>query len=83
MVKSYTGTDNGSTVTTILLELFVNGIRSAVETFSTSDSFDSSATITMNGLGAIWYFYGMRVYNSTLSPLAIYNNYLTTLLDSD
>lgn len=83
MIKQYTGTNNGQTVQTILLELFVNGVRSGVSVFNTGDSFDSTATIVANGLGAIWKLYGMRVYNTTLTPVAIYNNYLTTLLDSD
>lgn len=83
MVKQYTGTNNGQTVKTILLELFVNGVRSGVNVFGAGDSFDSTATIVANGLGAIWKLYGMRVYNATLTPVAIYNNYLTTLLDSN
>lgn len=83
MIKKYTGTNNGQPVDTILLELYVNGIRTAVNAISSSDSFNTDGTITMNGIGAIWKFYGMRVYNSTLTPVAIYNNYLTTLLDGD
>lgn len=83
MIKKYTGTNNGQPVDTILLELYVNGIRTGVNAISNSDSFNSDGTITMNGTGAIWKFYGMRVYNSTLTPVAIYNNYLTTLLDGD
>lgn len=83
MIKKYTGTNNGQPVDTILLELYVNGIRTGVNAISSSDSFNSDGTITMNGTGAIWKFYGMRVYNSTLTPIAIYNNYLTTLLDGD
>lgn len=83
MIKKYTGTNNGQPVDTILLELYVNGIRTGVNAISSADSFNSDGTITMNGTGAIWKFYGMRVYNSTLTPVAIYNNYLTTLLDGD
>ena len=83
MIKKYTGTNNGQTVETILLELYVNGIRTGVNAISSSDSFNIDSTITMNGTGAIWKFYGMRVYNATLTPVAIYNNYLTTLLDGD
>lgn len=83
MIKQYEGTNNGQAVKTILLELFVNGVRSGVNVFNTGDSFDASATISANGLGAVWKLYGMRVYNTTLTPVAIYNNYLTTLLDSD
>lgn len=83
MIKKYTGTNNGQPVDTILLELYVNGIRTAVNAISSADSFNTDGTITMNGIGAIWKFYGMRVYNSTLTPVAIYNNYLTTLLDGD
>ena len=83
MIKKYTGTNNGQPVETILLELYVNGIRTGVNTISSSDSFNTNSTITMNGTGAIWKFYGMRVYNATLTPVAIYNNYLTTLLDGD
>lgn len=83
MIKKYTGTNNGQPVDTILLELYVNGIRTAVNAISSADSFNTDGTITMNGTGAIWKFYGMRVYNSTLTPVAIYNNYLTTLLDGD
>ena len=83
MIKKYTGTNNGQPVDTILLELYVNGIRTAVNAISSADSFNTDSTITMNGIGAIWKFYGMRVYNSTLTPVAIYNNYLTTLLDGD
>lgn len=83
MIKKYTGTNNGQPVETILLELYVNGIRTGVNTISSSDSFNTDSTITMNGTGAIWKFYGMRVYNATLTPVAIYNNYLTTLLDGD
>ncbi len=83
MIKKYTGTNNGQPVDTILLELYVNGIRTAVNAISSADSFNTNGTITMNGTGAIWKFYGMRVYNSTLTPVAIYNNYLTTLLDGD
>ncbi len=83
MIKKYTGTNNGQPVETILLELYVNGIRTAVNAISSADSFNSDAIITMNGTGAIWKFYGMRVYNATLTPVAIYNNYLTTLLDGD
>lgn len=83
MIKKYTGTNNGQPVDTILLELYVNGIRTGVNAISSSDSFNSDGTITMNGTGAIWKFYSMRVYNSTLTPVAIYNNYLTTLLDGD
>lgn len=82
MVKNYTGTYNGEVKETTLLELYVNGIRTAVDEIVSSDSF-AAENITMNGLGAIWRFYGMRVYNSTLTPLAIYNNYLTTLLDGN
>lgn len=84
LIKKYQGTDNDNNpITTILLELFVNGIRSGVSVFSSYDTFASDATIKMNGLGAIWEFYGMRVYNTTLSSYAIYNNHLTTLLDSN
>lgn len=83
MIKKYTGTNNGQPVETILLELYVNGIRTGVNAISSADSFNTNATITMNGIGAIWKFYGMRVYNATLTPVAIYNNYLTTLLDGD
>ena len=83
MIKKYTGTNNGQPVETILLELYVNGIRTGVNAISNSDSFNTNSTITMNGTGAIWKFYGMRVYNATLTPVAIYNNYLTTLLDGD
>ena len=83
MIKKYTGTNNGQPVDTILLELYVNGIRTAVNAISSADSFNTDGTITMNGIGAIWKFYGMRVYNSILTPVAIYNNYLTTLLDGD
>ena len=83
MIKKYTGTNNGQPVETILLELYVNGIRTGVNAISSSDSFNTDSTITMNGTGAIWKFYGMRVYNATLTPVAIYNNYLTTLLDGD
>lgn len=83
MIKKYTGTNNGQPVDTILLELYVNGIRTAVNAISSADSFNTDGTITMNGTGAIWKFYGMRVYNSILTPVAIYNNYLTTLLDGD
>lgn len=83
MIKKYTGTNNGQPVETILLELYVNGIRTGVNAISSSDSFNTNSTITMNGIGAIWKFYGMRVYNATLTPVAIYNNYLTTLLDGD
>lgn len=83
MIKKYTGTNDGKPVETILLELYVNGIRTGVNTISSSDSFNTDSTITMNGIGAIWKFYGMRVYNATLTPVAIYNNYLTTLLDGD
>lgn len=83
MIKKYTGTNNGQPVETILLELYVNGIRTGVNAISSSDSFNTNSTITMNGTGAIWKFYGMRVYNATLTPVAIYNNYLTTLLDGD
>ena len=83
MIKKYTGTNNGQPVDTILLELYVNGIRTAVSAISSADSFNTDGTITMNGTGAIWKFYSMRVYNSTLTPVAIYNNYLTTLLDGD
>lgn len=83
MIKKYTGTNNGQPVDTILLELYVNGIRTAVNAISSADSFNTDGTISMNGIGAIWKFYGMRVYNSTLTPVAIYNNYLTTLLDGD
>lgn len=83
MIKKYTGTNNGQPVETILLELYVNGIRTGVNAISSSDSFNTNGTITMNGTGAIWKFYGMRVYNATLTPVAIYNNYLTTLLDGD
>ena len=83
MIKKYTGTNNGQPVETILLELYVNGIRTGVNSISNSDSFNTNSTITMNGTGAIWKFYGMRVYNATLTPVAIYNNYLTTLLDGD
>lgn len=92
MIKSYKGkayTDStGSTVdntnkTTILLELYVNGVRSGVVEFSSYDSFNSNATIYMDGRGAIWKFIGMRVYNTTLSPTAIFNNWLTTLTDGD
>ena len=83
MIKKYTGTNNGQPVETILLELYVNGIRTGVNAISSSDSFNTDGIITMNGTGAIWKFYGMRVYNATLTPVAIYNNYLTTLLDGD
>ena len=83
MIKKYTGTNNGQPVETILLELYVNGIRTGVNSISSADSFNTNTTITMNGIGAIWKFYGMRVYNATLTPVAIYNNYLTTLLDGD
>ena len=83
MVKSYEGQNEGVPVTTTLLELFVNGVRSGVVVFSNGDSFSKDSTIVANGLGAIWSLYGMRVYNATLTPYAIYNNYLTTLLDGD
>ena len=83
MIKKYTGTNNGQLVETILLELYVNGVRTGVNAISSSDSFNTDSTITMNGTGAIWKFYGMRVYNATLTPVSIYNNYLTTLLDGD
>ena len=92
MIKSYKGkayTDStGSTVdntnkTTILLELYVNGVRNGVVEFSSYDSFNPNATIYMDGRGAIWKFIGMRVYNTTLSPTAIFNNWLTTLTDGD
>lgn len=92
MIKSYKGkayTDStGSIVdntnrTTILLELYVNGVRSGVVEFSSYDSFNPDAIIYMDGRGAIWKFIGMRVYNTTLSPTAIFNNWLTTLTDGD
>ena len=92
MIKSYKGkvyTDStGSIVdntnkTTTLLELYVNGVRSGVVEFSAYDSFNSDATIYMDGTGAIWKFIGMRVYNTTLSTTAIFNNWLTTLTDGD
>lgn len=92
MIKSYKGkvyTDStGSIVdntnkTTILLELYVNGVRSGVVEFSSYDSFNPDATIYMDGTGAIWKFIGMRVYNTTLSTTAIFNNWLTTLTDGD
>ena len=92
MIKSYKGkaytNSTGSTVdntnkTTILLELYVNGVRSGVVEFSSYDSFNPDATIYMDGRGAIWKFIGMRVYNTTLSPTAIFNNWLTTLTDGD
>lgn len=92
MIKSYKGkvyTDStGSIVdntnkTTTLLELYVNGVRSGVVEFSSYDSFNPDATIYMDGTGAIWKFIGMRVYNTTLSTTAIFNNWLTTLTDGD
>lgn len=92
MIKSYKGkaytNSTGSIVdntnrTTILLELYVNGVRSGVVEFSSYDSFNPDATIYMDGRGAIWKFIGMRVYNTTLSPAAIFNNWLTTLTDGD
>lgn len=92
MIKSYKGkaytNSTGSIVdntnrTTILLELYVNGVRSGVVEFSSYDSFNPDATIYMDGRGAIWKFIGMRVYNTTLSPTAIFNNWLTTLTDGD
>lgn len=81
MIKQYTGMNGTNEVKTILLELFVNGIRSGVVVFDSTDTFAKDATIIMDGLGAVWKFYGMRVYNTTLTPYAIYNNYLTTLSD--
>lgn len=83
MVKQYEGMDGSTPVQTVLLELFVNGIRSGVVVYQSGDSFYTDATISMNGLGAVWKMLGMRVYNTVLSPVAIYNNYLTTLLDAD
>ena len=92
MIKSYKGkayTDSTGNIvdntnrTTILLELYVNGVRSGVVEFSSYDSFNPDATIYMDGRGAIWKFIGMRVYNTTLSPTAIFNNWLTTLTDGD
>ena len=83
MVNTYTGTKNGQPEETTLLELYVNGIRTAVTVFASTDSFDNTTTINMSGKGAVWTFYGMRVYNAVLKPLAIYNNYLTTLFDGD
>ena len=92
MIKSYKGkaytNSTGSIIdntnkTTILLELYVNGVRSGVVEFSSYDSFNPDATIYMDGRGAIWKFIGMRVYNTTLSPTAIFNNWLTTLTDGD
>lgn len=92
MIKSYKGkaytnstgsiVDNTNKIT-ILLELYVNGVRSGVVEFSSYDSFNPDATIHMDGRGAIWKFIGMRVYNTTLSPTAIFNNWLTTLTDGD
>lgn len=83
LLKSYSGNANGTETTTTLLELYVNGIRSGVLVFpNQGDGFDNTATITCNGLGAIWKLYGMRVYNKTLNFVEIYNNYLTTLLDA-
>ena len=92
MIKSYKGkayTDSTGSIidntnkTTILLELYVNGVRSGVVEFSSYDSFNPDATIYMDGTGAIWKFIGMRVYNTTLSTTAIFNNWLTTLTDGD
>lgn len=92
MIKSYKGkayTDSTGSIidntnkTTTLLELYVNGIRSGVVEFSSYDSFNPDATIYMEGTGAIWKFIGMRVYNTTLSTTAIFNNWLTTLTDGD
>lgn len=92
MIKSYKGktytnstgsiVDNTNKIT-ILLELYVNGVRSGVVEFSSYDSFNPDVTIHMDGRGAIWKFIGMRVYNTTLSPTAIFNNWLTTLTDGD
>lgn len=83
MIKQYEGTNEGTTVKTILLEMFVNGVRSGVGVFNVGDSFDANAAISANGLGAVWKLYGMRVYNTTLTPVAVYYNYLTTLTDSN
>lgn len=83
MVENYKGESDGNEVDTTLLELFVNGIRTAVLAVGSTSSFNTNGTISMNGLGAVWKFYGIRVYNAALKPFEIYNNYLTTLLDSD
>lgn len=91
MIKGYLGgryvdaTGNQqdySNITTYLLELYVNGIRSAVTELSNSDGFDNTITISTSGEGAVWSLYGMRVYNTALTYWEILGNWITSLSDT-
>ncbi len=91
MIKGYQGgqyvdaTGNQqdyTNTTTYLLELYVNGIRSAVTELSNSDGLDDSITITTSGEGAVWSLYGMRVYNTALTYWEILGNFITSLSDT-
>lgn len=85
--KSWTNSDGSSEdhtrETTTLLELYVNGIRTGTEKLESGDSFDRGVKISMNGLGAIWKFTNMRVYNRSIRPLDIFNNWLTNFTDAN
>lgn len=75
--------DDSSELSTRLVSVYLNGILSSVQQYPTTDNFEQSPYVNIR-LGSPYCgldLYSVRVYDTSLSPSQMTNNYIADLLN--